>query len=103
MSPMDRESYLLIQLAEELNELAKELLKCVRFTPHHIMNGTHDSNLTRANREYADVLGLIEMLSTEGIRLVAETSLIEAKKAKVEHFMRVSQTLRADYALDNRR
>lgn len=78
--------------SEEAIEVAKELLKCVRFTPYDALDGV--SNIDRVNREYSDFVAICELLEEHSIFIGAHRELIDAKKERLKHWMEVSDRLR---------
>jgi hypothetical protein len=82
------EQYLLIQLIQELAELQQEVTKMLMFTPHHVCRTCAVSNNMRANNEYNDVIGLVEMLRDMSSGLHYDPKRIQAKKEKVLYYMR---------------
>jgi hypothetical protein len=62
---MNTKEYLISCLIEELAEVQKELVKCLRFTPDHVSPHDQSSNIARAGLEYADAIAIIEMLEAE--------------------------------------
>lgn len=90
-----KEQYLLNVLAEELGEFQKEILKCVRFTTND-RNPKEPSctNLERANIEWNDILGTLQILDKEcGIRFSRSTELVNAREAKIRYFSEHSRKL----------
>ncbi|WP_435626968.1 hypothetical protein [Candidatus Ferrigenium straubiae] len=85
---MNRKEYLLTCLAEECAEVAQACSKALRFglddkRPNHTL-----TNAQYISAEINDVIALVKMLEEEGL-LPRQNSFreIEAKKAKMEHFM----------------
>jgi len=83
---------LLTLASEECNEIAKELLKCVRFTPFDSLDGIR--NVDRVSNELADLMGVIELLREEGVDINPTRIAINDKKARLKHWMAVSDRLR---------
>lgn len=88
---MNRQEHLLVILMEECNELAKDAAKALRFTPDSNYDGI--TNREKLQREYNDVLAVVEMLYDEGINMYDDPELIEAKQKKVERFLIDSKKL----------
>lgn len=82
---MTRQEHLLVILMEECNELAKDAAKALRFTPDSDYDGI--TNRQKLQREYNDVLAVVEMLYNEGIEMYDDNELIEEKQKKVERFL----------------
>ena len=90
---MNRAEHLFSIFGEEGAEIAQRTSKVNRFGVHEIQPGQDQTNSRRLVVEYADVLALAEMLQAEGlIRLDSKDlrELIEAKKRKVEEFLKYS-------------
>lgn len=89
---MNRIDLLLVQLAEEATEIGKEAAKCLRFGPEEIYPPIGITNAARVKLEINDLMGLIEMLQTEGVlpMPIFDRDLIEAKKLKVEEHLSYS-------------
>ena len=101
---MTREEHLHTIAAEECAELAQRFSKANRFGDHEIQPGQELSNRQRILYEFADLVGVMEMLGffPFGLRTGPNDALrpeIDAKKAKVEKFLAYSAecgTLRAE-------
>lgn len=85
-------THLLTLASEEAIEVAKELLKCVRFTPHDSLDGV--SNIERVNNEFSDLIAILELLEEHEILIGAHRELIDKKKERLKHWMAVSDRLR---------
>ena len=96
---MTRQQYLLIKLAEEASEVAKEALKCAQFGQDEVMPGQPLTNYQRLEGEIVDFYGVRQMLMDEtgllGLALdeVEYRERITAKVAKVNHYFGVCQQL----------
>ncbi|MBW8034186.1 MAG: hypothetical protein FVQ79_00530 [Planctomycetes bacterium] len=88
---MTRQELLLVILMEESCELAQTTSKAVRFGVNewHKDNIDTEPNKVRMNKEFNEVLALIEMLDELG--LARSPRLIKAKKEKVEKFLLYSE------------
>lgn len=85
---MNRVEHLLTKLSEECNEVGQRASKAALFGLHEVQPGQQLNNADRIVEEYADMLGVMEMLVEEGhIAMPDLTSRKEAKKAKVEKFI----------------
>jgi len=96
---MTTEEHLLVCLAEECAEVIHEIGKILRFG----MNDNHPSekniikNEQRLNNEINDVMGVVEMLQEEGVKIDIDEDRVAAKKQKILKYMayaRVKNTLK---------
>ena len=94
---MTPHEYLLTCMAEECIEVAQRALKASRFTLTEIQPNQPLNNSERIMIEYADLLGVMELMQEQG--LLAEPAnlreLIEAKKVKVLTYEDYSRQLGA--------
>lgn len=89
---MKRFEHLLWVLSEECNEVGQRASKAARFGLQEIEPGQTLNNAERIIGEYADLAAAFEMLTEEGYLPPAFLrELIDAKKVKVERFLRYSQ------------
>jgi len=86
---MTKQEHLLVILMEECNELAKDAAKSLRFTPESDYDGI--TNREKLQREFNDLLAIVEMLRSEGIFIYRDENLIRKKIEKVEHFFNDSK------------
>jgi hypothetical protein len=89
---LNRREYLLSKVAEEGGELGQRAIKAMHFGLDEIQpnqeGGETLNNAERLIKEFADLLGIMEMLEEGGhISLPPLSAMIQAKKAKVEKFM----------------
>lgn len=89
---MNRQEHLLTILGEECAELIQEASKAKRFG----INEQRDlptSNLERMQKEFNDVLAMIEMINDSCGKVVLATdfNLIKLKKEKVEKYLLYSK------------
>jgi len=93
---MNRQEHLLTILGEECSELHQEISKALRFG----INERRDlstSNLERMQKEFNDLLAMIEMVNDELIKdkspkiLYLNRTLTEAKIEKVEKYLLYSK------------
>lgn len=90
---MNRTEHLLSCLAEECCEIGQRVSKALRFGLDEVQPGQGLTNGQRIIEEYNDLRGVMQMLEDEGI-LDSSTdyhtlsATMQAKKAKVEKFMR---------------
>ena len=77
---MNTKEYLISCLIEELAEVQKELVKCLRFTPDHVSPHDQSSNIARAGLEYADAIAIIEMLEADLVKTEEEITKLEVNK-----------------------
>jgi hypothetical protein len=88
---MKRDEHLLVILAEECAEVTKEVSKALRFGLDDKELGKQETNRERISKEVADLIGVFEMLCDSGIikpYLLYDT---EAKKIKVEKYLKYSK------------
>lgn len=81
---MNRDEHLLVILAEECAEVAKETSKALRFGMGEVMPGQSLNNRERILRELNDLWAVVEMLDLQHV----DRDAIERKKIKVHEFMR---------------
>lgn len=90
---MTKTQYLLVKIAEEAAEVAQMALKTAHFGVHEKENETSPSNLERLCGELNDLLAVVDMFGEEIEEdIVLDGDKMEAKKKKVEHFMKYSQS-----------
>lgn len=92
---MNIREYLIACLVEELSEVQKELVKCLRFTPNHVSAHDNTSNIDRVSMEYADVIAVLELLAAEGVVLKADPERVADKRRRTIELMPHSQKLGA--------
>ena len=96
---MTEDQNALIVFAEELAEVAVELLKLQNQVSKAIRFGIDEqrdlptSNRERISAEWNDLLGTVEILAKRGINLSPDISAIAAKVAKVEQYTNYSKEL----------
>ena len=92
---MKRDDHLLVILAEEASEIIKDSTKALRFGIDDCHPVTKETNRDRLVCELNDFIAMIEMLQTEGMLPldVFDRVKIQAKKEKVERYLRYSQEL----------
>ena len=96
MKPLSELPHLFFNLMEELNEVALEASKCMRFTPNHFSEVKGNTNWGSLNYEYNDLLAVFELLEERhGLKLEVDRTLIEAKKVKMAKLMNVARELGA--------
>lgn len=84
---MNRIEHLLTVLMEECCELAQDTSKAKRFGVHE-QRDLSTSNHDRMQKEYNDLLAMIDMLNEEeGFDLHRDPKLIRFKRAKVEKYL----------------
>lgn len=90
---MNRAEHLLVILAEEAAEVAKEAAKCLRFGPDETYAAKGITNAERVVDELIDLLALVEMLQDEKIlrQSIFCADRIDAKKRKVEAHLAYSK------------
>lgn len=94
---MNRIEHLLSIVAEECNEVAQRCTKAQRFGLDEVQPGQDLDNGRRIVEEYADLVGAIELLrdQPEFLPFFHNNSswfrgMVEAKQAKIEHFLKYS-------------
>lgn len=88
---MNRTEHLLTILAEECTEVAQRCTKALRFTLDEVQPGQELSNAQRIVDEIDDVLGVFGMLRAGGLLPPTSHDRQEAKKAKVEQYLKLSE------------
>ena len=90
---MTRDEHLYSIAAEESTEIAQRCTKALRFGGDEVQPGQSLNNRTRILQEYADLLGVLEMLgfSVGPGPLDPLRPWVDAKKAKVERFLAYSK------------
>lgn len=89
---MTRTDHLLWIVAEEGAEVAQRASKAARFSLPEVQPGQEATNGERIMQEFADLMGVIEMLVAEdSLAWPADfDDLVRAKQAKVEHYLKHS-------------
>lgn len=90
---MNIRQFLLIKLAEEAAEISQIALKTAQFGETELCPGLHLSNVERIYEELNDLNAIIELLHDSTFHYVPCASAIEAKKEKVEKYLRYSISL----------
>ncbi|MCU7962384.1 MULTISPECIES: hypothetical protein [unclassified Shewanella] len=96
---MTEEQNALLVFAEELVEVAAELLKLQNQVSKAIRFGIDEqrdlptSNRERIQAEWNDLLGTVQVLASRGIDLKPDIAAITAKVAKVEKYTQYSKDL----------
>jgi NTP pyrophosphatase (non-canonical NTP hydrolase) len=94
---MTRKEHLLLIAMEECNEVAHRISKALRFTLDEVQPGQDLNNAQRIHQEFNDLMAVMQMLVTEfpdmnpGSDLTDVQTMIEAKKAKIEKFLKYSE------------
>jgi hypothetical protein len=95
---MTREEHLLVIIAEECSEIAKNATKALRFGLDDCEPGQPDNNATRMLLELTDLLAVFEMMEVNDVMCAAydevtenRRGLMDAKIAKVERFFEYSR------------
>ena len=85
---MTRDEHLLTIAAEECVEVAQQLTKALRFGMEEVQPGQELTNRQRIIAEFTELVAVLEMA---GFPLqVVNGRVIDAKVAKVEHFLKYS-------------
>lgn len=90
---MNTTQYLLSCLIEECAEVIQRATKAQRFGLEEIQPEQSLSNRQRLAAELADLMGTIELLKEDGVRLPIPAAAIEAKFDKVKKYMDYSREL----------
>jgi len=93
---MNRLEHLLTILGEECSELHQDTCKALRFGINE-QRDLETSNLERMQKEYNDLLAMVEMINEElfdaggNYLLFKENNLIKKKRDKVERYLLYSK------------
>jgi len=92
---MTREEHLLVILAEECNELAKEAAKALRFGLNNGEPGKNITNRERITIEFNDLFSVVKMCVDEGILNldIIDIEQIDDKRIKVEKYLEYSKNI----------
>lgn len=92
---MTREEHLLVILAEECNELAKESAKALRFGLNNGEPGKNITNRERITIEFNDLFSVVKMCVDEGILNldIIDIEQIDDKRIKVEKYLEYSKNI----------
>lgn len=103
MSSMNREQMLFLVASEEASEVAKELVKCIRFTPMHKHVDYEATNYVRMRKEWNELQAMMEMLEEHmeehhGFQMTGEVLREErmrrhVKRQRFEQFSKISEKL----------
>lgn len=93
MSKLKRQQQLLIRLAEECSEVSQRVSKALLFGLFETQEGQPLDNSERLNQEIIDLEALIIMLRGEGYINPSSIEAIEAKKLKVEKYIKYSDEM----------
>ena len=103
---MNRTEHLLVIVGEEATEvsleapalrMAQRAAKALRFGLAErqpaiagVQDGHPDTNADRIMHEFADLLGVVEVLQAEGLLPAVDRERVEKKKAKIEQYLQYS-------------
>jgi len=88
---MNRIEHLMTIAGEECSEVHQELCKALRFGLHE-QRDLPTSNHERIQKEYNDLLAMIDMLNDEsGFDLYRDPKMIKQKRDKVEKYLLYSK------------
>jgi len=91
---MNRLEHLLTGVTEECSEVSQRVSKALRFGMQEIEPDWTLNNSQRIVQEYADLIGMMELLEEGGyISLKDLRPMIAAKKAKFEHYLKYSKSM----------
>lgn len=88
---MNRLEHLLTQLGEECAEVAQRASKAARFGIMEVQPGQDMNNARRITNEVEDMIGVVELLQAEGVLPQPDRSRINAKKEKIEKYLRYAR------------
>lgn len=90
---MRRQEHLIAIIAEEAAEVAQRATKALRFGIYEVQPGQEKNNLRRMLEDQCDLLAVVSMLldGKVGDPLPDFNDLIEAKKKRVEKFLKYSE------------
>lgn len=89
---MTRDEHLYTIAAEEAVEVAQRCSKAIRFGPGEVQPGQDLDNRARILEEYAQLVGVLEMLGFDVGRIPVNLRVLaDAKKTKVEKFLEYSR------------
>ena len=89
---MNRQEHLLTILGEECSELHQETSKALRFGVDE-QRDLPTTNRERMQKEFNDMLAMVEMLKAEEIYLFKDEQMIYNKVEKVERYLSYSEEL----------
>lgn len=90
---MTREQYLLVKLAEEASEIAKDAIKAAQFGMHSNYLDS-PTNVENIRMELNDLLTVVNMLNTDhGLNFMPDGEYQTHKIEKIKHYMKVSESL----------
>ena len=89
---MTREDMLLVKLMEECGEVIQACSKALRFGLTDIHPRGYEHNSVCISREFLDACTVVDILKEEG-SIPNYRTCPEARKGKVEKYMKVSQEL----------
>ena len=91
---MNAHENLLLQLAEEADEVGQQVSKYLRFGGTHTWEGQKGTPAERVMHEVLDLLTIVHMAQDRGLLPIYThehmTMMMEAKEARVNHYMRIS-------------
>lgn len=90
---MNTTEYLLSCLVEECAEVIQRATKAQRFGLSEIQPEQELTNEQRLAYELSDLIGTVDLLKEQGVRLGFSGDAIERKQAKVRKFMDYSREL----------
>lgn len=93
---MNRKEILLSQLSEECAEIAQDVSKALRFGTDNTCHNSGKTNAEKITSEMNDLMGVFFTLCDEGILPNIDMGKVEEKRFKIEHFMKVSLSLKND-------
>lgn len=89
---MNLDDHILVVAAEECNEVAKRLMKILRFGPDDIEPGQQFTARERAQQEIYDLLAALDDLDKRGIVPIPPNELaVRTKQLKVQRMLEYSR------------
>lgn len=88
---MNRLEHLLTKLIDECAEIQQATTKALNFGLEDGYPNTDRTNVGDMRHEFNDLIGVVHMLEAEGLNLSLDMGKIQAKKVKVEHWLKYSK------------
>lgn len=92
---MNRTEHLLVKLTEECSEVIKDVSKALIFGLDDFEPNQDLKNSEKITNELADIIGVMEMLIEERVISPPKKEAINAKKVKVEKYIKYATDLGA--------
>lgn len=88
---MNRKEHLMVVAMEECDEVSQRISKALRFGLFETQPGNEENNERRIRSEYTDLVAAMELIGFISL----DRSEIDAKKIKIEKYLRYSESLGA--------